>query len=132
MKVSRSASGSVESVSRISPTASARRILRRISWRSFLPSVARKPSKSMPGREVDDRADVLALDVERPALDDLAAPERDGECVGGRVAAPEAAEVDDVPRIGMRVVRRGLPRRGSSTTASETAGRTSGSARTVA
>ena len=41
MNVSRSASGSCESSNRISPTASARRTLRRISWRSFLPSVAR-------------------------------------------------------------------------------------------
>ena len=41
MKVSRSASGSGESSSRTSPTASARRTLRRISWRSFLPSVDR-------------------------------------------------------------------------------------------
>ena len=41
MNASRSASGSGESSSRISPTASARRTLRRISWRSFLPSVAR-------------------------------------------------------------------------------------------
>ena len=83
------------------------------------------------GRQVDDRADVLALDVERPALDDLAAAERDGEGVGGRIAAPEAAEVHDVPRLGMRVIGAAFAAR-CSTTASATAGRTSGAARTVA
>ena len=40
-KASRSASGSVDRSRRTSPAASARRSLRRISWRSFLPSVPR-------------------------------------------------------------------------------------------
>ena len=50
------------------------------------------------GRQRHDRADVLALDVERPALGDLARPERRGQRVRGRIAAAQAAQVDDVPR----------------------------------
>ena len=56
-----------------------------------------------PGRtggEGDDRADVLALEVERPAGPHLAPAEGRGEGVGGRVAAAETPEVDDVPRLG--------------------------------
>ena len=53
---------------------------------------------SPPAGQRHDRADVLALDVERPALGHLARPERGGERVGGRVAAAQAAQVDDVPR----------------------------------
>ena len=84
MNVSRSASGSGESSNRTGPTASARRTLRRISWRSFLPSVARKSSMSTPVGQRHDRADVLALDVERPALGDLARADGRGERVGRR------------------------------------------------
>ena len=48
MKAGRSATGSAESSSRTSPTASARRTLRRISWRSFLPSVPSQSSIEAP------------------------------------------------------------------------------------
>ena len=61
----------------------------------------------------DDRADVLALDVERPALGDLAGTERRGERVSRRVAAAQAAQVDDVPgsaAVGVGEVRRRRPR----------------------
>ena len=98
MKASRSASGSAESSRRISPTASARRTLRRISWRSFLPSVDEVGLHVGPDREGHDRADVLALDVERPALGHLARPEGRGQRVGRRVAAAQPPQVDDVPR----------------------------------
>ena len=53
---------------------------------------------SAPDRQGHDRADVLALDVERPALGHLARPEGRGQGVGGRVAAAQPAQVDDVPR----------------------------------
>ncbi len=101
MNASRSASGSGESSSRTSPTASARRTLRRISWRSFLPSVGEVVVDVGADRQGHDRADVLALDVERPALGDLARPEGRGQRVGGRVAAAQPAEVDDVPRSAL-------------------------------
>ena len=69
---------------------------------------------SAPTGRVDDRADVLALDVERPALGHLARPEGRGERVRGRVAAAKAAQVDDIPRpalgrlgeVGRRALRR--------------------------
>ena len=48
--------------------------------------------------EGHDRADVLALQVEGPALVDLARAERGGQGVRGRIAAAEPAQVDDVPR----------------------------------
>ena len=105
MNASRSASGSGESSSRISPTASARRTLRRISWRSFLPRVAEVVVHRRAVREGHDRADVLALEVERPALGHLAGTEGGGQRVGGRVAAAQPAQVDDVP-VG-RAVRLG-------------------------
>jgi hypothetical protein len=54
-----------------------------------------------PGRERDDGADVLLLDVHRPAAGGLAAPERAGERIGRRVAAAEAAEIHGVPRMGV-------------------------------
>ncbi len=54
-------------------------------------------------RQRHDRAHVLALDVERPALADLPGTERRAERVGRRVAAAEAAEVDDVPGRGVGV-----------------------------
>ena len=55
-----------------------------------------------PDRERDHRADVLALDVERPALGHLARPEGGGQGVRGRVAAAQPTEVDDVPRAPFR------------------------------
>ena len=98
MKASRSDRGSAESSRRISPTASARRTLRRISWRSFLPSVGEVGLHVGPRREGHHRADVLALDVERPALGHLARPEGCGQGVRRRVAAAQPPQVDDVPR----------------------------------
>ena len=60
---------------------------------------------SPPAGRVDDRADVLALDVERPALGDLARAERRGQRVGGGVATAQPAQVDDVPRPARRRAR---------------------------
>ena len=67
------------------------------------------------GRQRHDRADVLALDVERPALGDLARAERRGEGVGRRVAAAEPAQVDDVPRPAVGRRRRGSRRVAAAT-----------------
>ncbi len=97
MNASRSASGSAESSRRISPLASARRTLRRISWRSFLPSDVEVVVHRRADRQRHDRADVLALEVEGPALGDLAGAERRRERVGRRIAAAQSPEVDDVP-----------------------------------
>ena len=58
---------------------------------------------------------------------DLAGAERRGQRVGRRVAAAQAAQVDDVPAAGVRPCRRG-----ESATASATAGRSAGAARIVA
>ena len=112
MNASSSASGSVASSRRTSPTASARRTLRRISWRSFLPSVAEVVVEVDAVRQRHDRADILALDVERPALADLAGPEGRGEGVGRRVAAAEPAQVDDVPGRAVGVGEAGRDRVG--------------------
>ena len=98
MKTSSSASASAESSSRISPTASARRTLRRISWRTFLDERAQVGLDVGAVRQRDDRADVLALDVERPAFGHLEGAERRGQRVGRRIAAAQPAQVDDVPR----------------------------------
>ena len=49
---------------------------------------------------VSDRADVLALQVERPATLGREAGEGGAQGVGGRIAAAQPAEVDDVPRAG--------------------------------
>ena len=57
-----------------------------------------------PRRHPHDRADVLALDVEGPALGDLARTERRGQGVGRGVPAAQAAQVDHVPRGGVRIV----------------------------
>ncbi len=51
------------------------------------------------GGERHDRADVLAVDVEDPALGHLARPEGRGQRVRRRVAAAQPAQVDDVPRM---------------------------------
>ena len=53
------------------------------------------------GRQRDDGADVLLLDVHRPAAVALASPERAREGVGCRVTAAETAQVDGVPRVRM-------------------------------
>ena len=104
MNVSRSATGSADSSRRTSPAASARRTLRRISWRSFLPRRVEVASSSAAvARERRHRADVLALDVEGPALGDLARAERSGQRVGGRVAAAQPPQVHDVPGHRVRV-----------------------------
>ena len=63
------------------------------------------------GGQRHDRADVLALDVERPALGHLAGPEGRGQRVGGGIAAAQPAQVDDVPgmtagRVGQVVGER--------------------------
>ena len=100
MNASRSSSGRADSSSRTSPAASARRSLRRISWRVLLAERREVVLERRPGRHADDRADVLALDVEGPALGDLARAERRGQRVGRRVAAAQAAQVDHVPRRG--------------------------------
>src|SRR4029079_16483871 len=57
-------------------------------------------------RQMDDGADVLALDVERPAFRDLAPSERGRERIGGWIAATQPPQVDDVPWRRMRIVRR--------------------------
>src|ERR671912_2591253 len=51
-----------------------------------------------PHRQRDDGRDILAFDVERPALGHLARPERGREGIGGPVTAAQSTQVDDVPR----------------------------------
>ena len=58
-----------------------------------------------PLGKVRDRADVLTLEIERPALAHLATAECRREDVGSRVAATEPAKIDDVPRRGMARIR---------------------------
>jgi hypothetical protein len=92
----------------------------------LLAECAEKSVHIRPVGQRHDRADVLALHVERPTLGDLAGAERRGQGVRGRVAAAKAAKVDDIPRsalggfgevVGQRfgdhrqVVRRGQDRR---------------------
>ena len=132
MNASRSATGSVDSTSSTAPAASARRTLRRISWRSFLPSVGEEAVEVGALREPDDRADVLALDVERPALGRSRAcrtrsrarrwPGRRGEGGEGR------------SRPTGRVCRPGSGRRAKASTSASRPprGRSSGWARSVA
>ena len=100
-KASRSATGSVERSRRTSPAASARRSLRRTSWRSFLGSVPRYPSKSVPASNV-----TTGQTSSRSRTRVQPAPVRRAEGVGQRddrgIAAAEAPQVDDVP--GGRVV----------------------------
>ena len=88
----------------ISPAASARRILRRISWRAFLSSVDEVVL------EVDASAGSVTTGqtssrsrFDRPAVArSRRRPNAVGERVGRRIAAAQAAQVDDVP--GLRVV----------------------------
>ncbi len=55
-------------------------------------------------RQERHRADVLALDVERPAAVDLARPEGARQGVGRGVAAAQAPQVHDVPGLRVLVV----------------------------
>ena len=128
MNVSRSASGSADVVEadladRLGPADLAPDLVALLlaEGREVVVHRRRRPGS------VDDRADVLALDVERPALGDLARAERGGQRVGGRVAAAQPAQVDDVPRR-----RSPTGRRRWSARASATAGRSAGAARIVA
>ena len=57
-----------------------------------------------PRRHANDRADVLALDVEGPPLGDLARTERCGQGVCRGVPTAHATQVDHVPRGGVRIV----------------------------
>ena len=63
--------------------------------------------RSRRPREGHDRADVLPLAHDRPAAVAARGPERVGQGVGGRVAAAQAAQVDDVPGHRMVVGDRG-------------------------
>ena len=101
MKSSRSARGLALVVSSTGPQDSARRTLRRISWRCFLSNVARYPSKICPGVERHDRADVFALARDRPAAARSGLAEGGQQRVGGRIAAAQASQVDGLPRLGI-------------------------------
>ena len=71
------------------------------------------------GREVEDRADLLALADHGPAVRGKMRPECRYELVGSRIAAAEASEVDDVPRFGVRVARSGADGQGVRNRASD-------------
>src|SRR4029079_9976124 len=53
-------------------------------------------------RQVDDWAEILPRDAESRSLRDLAPSERGRERIGGRIAAAQPPQVDDVPRRRMR------------------------------
>ena len=111
MNASRSASGSAESSSRI--------VADGLGAADLAPDLV--ALLLAEGRQVavevgavgqrDDRADVLALEVDGPALGDLARPERGDQGVRRRVAAAQPAQVDDIPggSPGRRVGRGGRP-----------------------
>ena len=109
MKASRSAIGSSDAVSaevagRLGPAELAADLVA-----GLLVERRRGTSRSRaPCGEGHDRADVLALEVEGPALVHLAGAERGGEGLRGRVAAAQAAQVDDVPRRRVAGVDVGL------------------------
>ena len=56
------------------------------------------------GRELQDRADLLALADHRPTVRACACRKRDLELVGSRIAASQPSQVDDVPRLRRPVV----------------------------
>ena len=100
-----------------SPTTAARRSLRRISWRSFLSSVARYSSQS-PDGSADNRTHVLGLANDVPTL--VLRSQRVIERREGGISRPQSAQVDDVPgliavcsvgRLGQRLGHRGSHRR---------------------
>ncbi len=98
MKVSRSASGSGESSSRTGPTRLGPADLAPDLVTLLLAQGRQVGLDVRADRQRRDRGDVLTLDVEGPALGDLARADRLGQGVRRRVAAAQTAEVHDVPR----------------------------------